>query len=117
MLIGRPAAYYSTPVTKTHDNKPVATPAVPRWFKGFPADGWVRVTSGEAMAGLFNRILWRMTWEKWKRAASVSRVSLHGPGAVRALARQAASSALSRAATSGCSRMTFRVWAGSAARS
>jgi len=54
MLIGRPAAYYSTPVTKTHDNKPVATPAVPRWFKGCPADGWVRVTSGEAMVGLFN---------------------------------------------------------------
>ena len=53
MLIGNPSAYYSTPVTRTHDNKPVEPPAVPRWCKGFPADRWVQVSAGEALVGLF----------------------------------------------------------------
>jgi len=53
MLIGHPLAFYSTPVTKTHDNKPLDKPAVPRWFKPLPADLWVQVTGGEAMVGVF----------------------------------------------------------------
>jgi len=53
MLIGSPSAFYSTPVNKTPDNKPVPAPAVPRWFKPFPADCWVQPVSGEAMIGLF----------------------------------------------------------------
>jgi hypothetical protein len=53
MLIGTPTAYYSTPVTKTHDDKPIDKPAVPRWFDGIPADFWVQVAGGEAMIGAF----------------------------------------------------------------
>jgi hypothetical protein len=52
-LIGHPAAFYSTPVTRTHDNKPLDKPGVPRWFKPLPADLWVQITGGEAMIGLF----------------------------------------------------------------
>lgn len=53
MLIGHPSAYYSTPVTRTHANKPVDPAAVPRSCAGFPVDCWVQVTSGEALVGLF----------------------------------------------------------------
>jgi hypothetical protein len=51
--IGPCLAYYSTPVTKTHDNKPLDKPAIPRWFNPFPPDHWAQATSGEAMVGFF----------------------------------------------------------------
>ncbi len=53
MAIGMPTNVYSTVVTKTHDNKPIDKPAVPRWFKGFPSDFWTQVSGGEAMLGFF----------------------------------------------------------------
>ena len=52
MRIGHPSDYYSTPVTRSHDNKPVEK-GIPRWFEPFPEDHWARVTSGEAMVGFF----------------------------------------------------------------
>lgn len=51
--IGMPRDVFSTVVTRAYDNKPVEPTAVPRWFKPFPADYWLQVTSGEAMLGFF----------------------------------------------------------------
>jgi|GEM_PF-1381228 len=54
MLIGLPTHIFSTPTTKTHDNKPLPNPAIPRWFKPIPQDFWTQVTGGEAMLGFFD---------------------------------------------------------------
>ena len=53
MLIGSPSVFYSTPVSKTPDDKPIDPAALPRWFKAFPPDCWVQPETGEVMAGLF----------------------------------------------------------------
>lgn len=50
--IGRPGAVYSTPTTKTHDNKD-KNRDVPWRLKPFPEDFWFRVAQGEAVAGFF----------------------------------------------------------------
>jgi len=50
--IGHPLAYYSTPITKDHANKPCKQ-GIPRWFKPVPTDHWAQVTSGEAVVGFF----------------------------------------------------------------
>ena len=50
--IRRPSAVYSTPTTKTPDNKD-KEPGVPPHCTPFPDDGWVQVTRGEAVVGLF----------------------------------------------------------------
>lgn len=52
MRIGPAKAFYSTPVTRDPSDKPCA-PGIPRWFKPFPADGWVQAVSGEVMVGFF----------------------------------------------------------------
>ena len=52
MRLGRPTAVYSTPTTKTPDNKD-KEPGVPPHCTPFPDDGWVQVTRGEAVVGLF----------------------------------------------------------------
>jgi len=54
MRIGLPYAIYSTPVTRTHDDKPLEAPAVPRWSKPFPPDFPVQPVLGEAMFGFYH---------------------------------------------------------------
>jgi hypothetical protein len=55
--IGRPTEVFSTPTTKTHDNKPRDKTKdkddVPWRLPGFPKDFWFRVEAGEVLAGFF----------------------------------------------------------------
>lgn len=56
--IGRPSAVYSTPTTKTHDNKDRgkdkdADGGVPWRLTPFPRDHWFQVHGGEVLAGFF----------------------------------------------------------------
>lgn len=50
--IDKPTAVYSTPTTRTMDDKE-KKPDVPRPLTPFPADCWAQVKSGEAMVGFF----------------------------------------------------------------
>ena len=50
--LGKPMAVYSTPMTRTMDDKDRAKD-VPRPLTPFPEDHWARVTSGEAFVGVF----------------------------------------------------------------
>jgi len=52
MRIGRPTAVYSTPTTKTADDKDKEA-GVPPHCTPFPGDCWLQVTRGEAVVGLF----------------------------------------------------------------
>jgi hypothetical protein len=52
MKIGRPVAVYSTPTTKTPDNRDKARD-VPKPLKPIPEDHWAQVKSGEALLGFF----------------------------------------------------------------
>jgi hypothetical protein len=57
--IGRPSAVYSTPTTKTHDNKDrsekdrAINKGVPWALDPFPEDHWLKVLEGEAVVGFF----------------------------------------------------------------
>jgi hypothetical protein len=57
--IGRPSAVYSTPTTRTHDNKPrsekerAANKGVPWNLHAFPDGFWFTIPEGEALAGFF----------------------------------------------------------------
>ncbi len=50
--IGKPRAVYSTPMTRTMDDKP-GPGTVPRPLKAFPKEEWAQVISGEAFVGIF----------------------------------------------------------------
>jgi len=50
--IGMPKAVYSTPTTKTHENKDKEKD-VPWRLPAFPEDHWMQVRSGEAVCGFF----------------------------------------------------------------
>jgi hypothetical protein len=49
---GMPEAVYSTPTTKTEDDKPKET-NVPWGLKAFPDGHWMQVTGGEVLCGFF----------------------------------------------------------------
>jgi hypothetical protein len=55
--IGRPSAVYSTPTTKTHDNKDRDRTKdkneAPWNLPEFPKDFWFKITGGEVLAGFF----------------------------------------------------------------
>jgi hypothetical protein len=51
--IGKPMAVYSTPMTRTMDDKPRQNKDVPRPLTTFPDDHWAQITSGEAFVGVF----------------------------------------------------------------
>ena len=50
--IGKPLAVYSTPTSRTPDNRD-KPPGVPRPLQPFPEDHWLAVKQGEAVAGFF----------------------------------------------------------------
>ncbi|MCC6418504.1 MAG: hypothetical protein IT429_09710 [Gemmataceae bacterium] len=56
---GRPSRVFSTPTTKTHDNKPrsekeiTANKGVPWSLPRFPDDFWLKIHQGEVLAGFF----------------------------------------------------------------
>ena len=50
--LGKPIAVYSTPMTRTMDDKERAKD-VPRPLTAFPDDHWATVASGEAFVGVF----------------------------------------------------------------
>jgi len=55
MKLGNPTAVYSTPTTRTLNDRPKAdpAPAVPPPLEAIPQGHWLRVTSGQAVLGLF----------------------------------------------------------------
>ncbi|MFW6161815.1 MAG: hypothetical protein ACODAJ_03545 [Planctomycetota bacterium] len=52
MRIGRPLAVYSTPTSRTPDNRD-KEPGIPQHLTPFPADHWLQVKQGEAVVGFF----------------------------------------------------------------